>query len=56
MIDKTLCIGCGACASICPVGAISFDGDGKAVIDEETCIKCGACESVCPTSAIKIFD
>ena len=36
------CIACGACASDCPVGAIS-EGDGKYVIDPDTCIDCGAC-------------
>ena len=38
------CICCGACASECPVSAIS-EGDGKYVIDADTCIECGACAS-----------
>ena len=41
------CIACGACASDCPVGAIS-EGDGKYVIDPDTCIDCGACAGTCP--------
>ena len=41
------CIGCGACASVCPVEAIS-EGDGKYVIDPDTCIECGACAGECP--------
>ena len=44
------CIECGACASVCPVGAISLEGD-KAVIDAGTCIECGACEGSCPVGA-----
>ncbi len=56
MVNKPLCIGCGACASICPVGAISFDENGKAQIDKDICIQCGACEMACPVSAIKIFN
>ncbi len=44
------CIACGACASTCPVGAIS-EGDIY-VIDPEKCIECGLCESTCPVGAI----
>ncbi|MEG6585977.1 DUF362 domain-containing protein [Dendrosporobacter sp. 1207_IL3150] len=44
------CIKCGACASVCPVGAIS-EGDTQYVIDEQ-CIDCGSCAAVCPVGAI----
>lgn len=54
MVNKEKCIGCGTCVSICPVGAISFDKDGKSVIDKTKCIHCGACEASCPVSAIKL--
>ncbi len=54
MIDKTKCIGCGTCVAICPVEAISFDGDGKAIVDNTKCIHCGACEASCPVGAIKL--
>lgn len=54
MVDKNTCIGCGACMSMCPVGAIHFDDNGKAEINPEICIKCGTCEGVCPVSAITI--
>ena len=46
------CISCGACASECPVEAIS-EGDGKYVIDAATCIDCGNCSNVCPVGAPK---
>lgn len=45
------CICCGACADMCPVGAIS-EGDGKYVVNADECIDCGACEDGCPTGAI----
>ena len=54
MVDKKKCIGCGTCVSICPVEAISFDKDGKAVINKAKCIHCGACEASCPVNAIQL--
>lgn len=54
MVDKTKCIGCGTCVAICPVSALSFDKDGKAVMDKAKCIHCGACEASCPVNAIKL--
>ena len=50
-IDKDACIGCGACCGVCPVGALSMDGD-KSTCDESTCIDCGACVATCPVEAI----
>lgn len=44
------CIGCGACAEVCPVECIS-EVDGKYVIDAEQCIECGACAGACPVGA-----
>lgn len=44
------CISCGACASECPVSAIS-EGDGKYEINADECISCGACAEVCPVGA-----
>ena len=51
-INEEECLGCGACASECPVDAISEDG-GKYVIDPEKCIECGACAGACPVGAPK---
>lgn len=44
------CVNCGACASACPVEAIS-EGDGKMVINPDTCVDCGTCAGVCPVGA-----
>lgn len=44
------CIGCGACVSTCPFGAIEMRED-KAFITE-ACTACGACIDVCPVGAI----
>ena len=51
-INVDECIGCGACADECPVGAIS-EKDGKYVINADECLDCGACEGACPVGAPK---
>ena len=43
------CVGCGACADVCPQNAIKVDD--VAVIDAN-CIDCGVCIDECPTDAI----
>lgn len=49
-VDEAKCVGCGACAGVCPAEAITVDGVAK--IDAAKCVDCGACEGVCPAEAI----
>lgn len=49
--DTGRCNGCGICARICPVGAITRDGDGHPEWNRG-CIRCTACYHNCPQSAI----
>lgn len=67
-IDKSKCVDCGACAKVCPYGAIrnhrrpcenackvkaiGRGPENSAVIDNEKCIACGACVYQCPFGAI----
>ena len=51
-VNKELCIGCGACVGVCPVGALELDEEGMSESNEEICIGCGACIGTCPVEAI----
>ena len=46
------CIGCTACARVCPTNCISGKVKEKHLIDQVKCIKCGACYTTCKFKAI----
>ncbi len=50
-VIKDQCIGCSACVSACPFGAIEMRDDSKAFITE-ACTACGACVDTCPVKTI----
>jgi ferredoxin len=51
-IDKKKCIGCGACASICPDGFEMADGKAKVKSQKANCAKEAA--DSCPVQAISV--
>lgn len=46
------CIGCSACAKICPVLAISGESKQRYEINIRRCVSCGVCGRVCPKNAV----
>ena len=52
VVDAFLCTSCGACAGLCPRGAIRMQlsrfGNYVPVIDKKNCNHCGLCIRVCP--------
>ena len=51
--EKEVCVGCGACAEVCPVDAVVMK-DGVAEVDLDWCIGCGVCAVRCPSEAITL--
>ncbi|MDK2966229.1 NADH-quinone oxidoreductase subunit NuoF [Lacrimispora sp.] len=47
------CVGCTACARICPAHCIEGELKKVHVIDQERCIKCSACYNTCKFNAIE---
>lgn len=50
-IKKSLCVGCGECARLCPQKTIEIKNK-KAVIHHKNCIRCWCCQEMCPKKAV----
>jgi uncharacterized protein (DUF362 family)/ferredoxin len=52
-VDRSLCIGCGECKTICPAAAIRIEHH-RAKIDSGKCIRCFCCQEFCPKGIISV--
>jgi len=52
-LNRTRCIGCGVCASICKPGALSVADDNKITLDRSLCTLCFDCVSECCTKSLR---
>jgi len=50
IIDEDTCIGCAACAGVCPDDAI--DPKDAVYVITDKCTDCGTCVESCPVSCI----
>ena len=48
--EEALCITCGKCVKVCPMGALTLDE--KIAFNAARCIGCGLCADACPTGAL----
>lgn len=55
-LNEEKCVDCGACVSICPVGALSLSKDTfKLEFNYDRCVICGYCVEACPLQAIEVI-
>ena len=52
-VDRTNCVGCGECKSVCPANAITLR-KRIAEINRQSCIRCFCCQEFCPKGAIHV--
>ncbi len=54
--NEARCTHCGACITICPTGAFSFEADTRQVLfDQAKCIVCELCVKGCPPRAMELY-
>ena len=54
--NESRCTHCGACITLCPVGAFSLDPETREVIfDHSKCVVCELCIKACPPRAMELY-
>ncbi|HIE31654.1 MAG TPA: 4Fe-4S dicluster domain-containing protein [Methanosarcinales archaeon] len=52
-VNRYKCGYCGACVSVCPIGAVELIETWIEIADD--CTECGMCAGVCPIGAIEVL-
>lgn len=57
-VDKIACVGCSACASVCPREVIKLQRNSEGflypvIVNQTNCIECGLCNKSCPVINLK---
>jgi uncharacterized protein (DUF39 family)/Pyruvate/2-oxoacid:ferredoxin oxidoreductase delta subunit len=50
--EKSKCVHCGLCLSLCPAGVFRRDREWNIRVDKQACNDCGICSGACPLGAI----
>ena len=53
-VNPEVCVGCGACASVCPFKAIDWGPTGFPRVNKAACKGCGLCSVECPVGAMQL--
>jgi len=54
VVNRNICVACGACTGACPRGAIAVYKGCYARVEGERCVGCGLCGKTCPAGCIEI--
>jgi len=54
--NEERCIHCGACISVCPTRAFTFNPSWNINLEEEKCVRCEICVKACPLSALACIE
>ncbi len=53
--NEERCTSCGACVTVCPAGALSFEPETMVVrFNNAKCVACGLCIKACPPRAMEL--
>ena len=54
IVDRKVCVACGACAKVCKKMALSIWKGCYAQVDVKKCVGCGLCAKTCPAGCIEV--